>query len=452
MAQPTVGNKLAAEFVGTYLLVFTVGCNVLGNTGIWGGVSIAMVLMVAIYSLGGISGANFNPCVSVALGVSKAMGGPGLDWNTVGQYCGTQLAAGLAAAFSYVGLFGKSFNLAPSAGFGWVNAGLCELLYTFMLCFVVLNVAAAGKNRTEGQQYYGMAIGFCIIAGAYGAGAVSGGCFNPAVAVGIDFSSAYYGVGFCFVYAAFELLGAALAAFCFKLVRPGDFGAEESTSTALISEFLGTYMLVLTVGLNVLGKSAAGAFSIAASLTSMIYALGDVSGAHFNPAVTVAIFITGRCADLTRPRAAHYIMSQILGGTVAAFTYAAIYAGQSFPLGPVNGSSWSQVALAEFMFTFVLCYVVLCVAVSPRTKASHMFGLAIGSCVTVGGCAIGGISGGSLNPAVSFGIAEAQILNGGFFFKAALYSLFEIAGGAAAAGAFSVTHAVDLREEKIPAA
>jgi len=57
-----------------------------------------------------------------------------------------------------------------------------------------------------------------------------------------------------------------------------------------------------------------------------------------------------------------------------------------------------------------------------------------------------------LNPAVSFGIAEAQILNGGFFFKAALYSLFEIAGGAAAAGAFSVTHAVDLREEKIPAA
>eukprot|EP00441_Pelagodinium_beii_P046954 CAMPEP_0197621058 /NCGR_PEP_ID=MMETSP1338-20131121/1701_1 /TAXON_ID=43686 ORGANISM="Pelagodinium beii, Strain RCC1491" /NCGR_SAMPLE_ID=MMETSP1338 /ASSEMBLY_ACC=CAM_ASM_000754 /LENGTH=450 /DNA_ID=CAMNT_0043190385 /DNA_START=51 /DNA_END=1403 /DNA_ORIENTATION=+ len=447
MAAPTLGTKLAAEFVGTYLLIFTVGCNVLGNTGIWAGVSIAMVLMVSIYSLGGISGANFNPAVSVTLGISKTMGGPGLDWNHVGMYCGTQLVAGLAAAYSYSGLFGKSFPLGPSAGFGWTNAGLCELLYTFMLCFVVLNVAAASKNRTEGNQYYGLAIGFVIIAGAYGAGAVSGGCFNPAVAVGIDFANAGVSFGFCILYTAFELVGAALAALFFKLVRPGDFGAEPAASTAFISEFLGTYMLVLTVGLNVLGKSVAGAFSIAASLTSMIYALGDVSGAHFNPAVTVAIVATGRVPDLTPTKAAKYVVSQLVGGTAAAFTYALIYAGQSFPLGPVNGSSWSQVALAEVMFTFVLCYIVLCVAVSPRTKSTHMFGLAIGSCVTVGGCAIGGVSGGSLNPAVSFGIAEAQVLNGGFFWKALVYSIFEIIGGVLAAGAFSVTHAVDLRAD-----
>ena len=74
-------------------------------------------------------------------------------------------------------------------------------------------------------------------------------------------------------------------------------------------------MLVLTVGLNVLGKSKAGAFSIAASLTSMIYALGDVSGAHFNPAVTVAILASGRCPDLTPSKAAKFIGVQIPGGS-----------------------------------------------------------------------------------------------------------------------------------------
>ena len=102
----------------------------------------------------------------------------------MGIYSGVQSVAGVAAALSYAALFGESFNLAPAKGFNGFHAGLCELLYTFMLCFVVLNVAAAKKNVQEKNQYYGLAIGFVIIAGAYGAGAVSGGCFNPAVALG----------------------------------------------------------------------------------------------------------------------------------------------------------------------------------------------------------------------------------------------------------------------------
>merc|ERR1719174_1447215 len=185
----------------------------------------------------------------------------------------------------------KSFQLGPAKGFNGASAGACEVLYTFMLCFVVLNVAAVKKGC---QAWFGLAIGFVIIAGAYGAGAVSGGCFNPAVAVGIDVSSAHLGFGACLAYVAFELAGAALAAVMYMLVRPEDFDKEKSPVVPLLSEFLGTYILVLTVGLNVLGKSQAAAFSIAASLMCMIYALGDVSGAHFNPAVTVAILCTGR--------------------------------------------------------------------------------------------------------------------------------------------------------------
>ena len=131
-----------------------------------------------------------------------------------------------------------------------------------MLCFVVLNVAVAKKNLSESNQFFGLAIGLVIVAGAYGAGAVSGGCFNPAVAFGIDISSIFLGFGWSFLYIFFELVGAALAVFLFKLVRPEDFNAEKSPMTELMSEFLGTFMLVLTVGLNVLGGSKAGATGV----------------------------------------------------------------------------------------------------------------------------------------------------------------------------------------------
>merc|ERR1719399_1996091 len=196
-----------------------------------------------------------------------------------------------------------------------------------MLCFVVLNVATAKKN--EGNQFFGLAIGFVIIAGAYGAGAISGGAFNPAVALGIDVSSAGMGFGWGFAYTGYELLGSALAAGAFRLVRPDEFGgdAEYTIGTKLASEFIGTFTLVLTVGLNVLGKSPGPVWSIAASLMCMIYALGNCSGGHFNPAVTLGIIMAGR-EKCSVPDGMAYMCAQVLGGVVAAFTYAAMEHGK----------------------------------------------------------------------------------------------------------------------------
>jgi len=438
MDDPALVPKCAAEFTGTFLLVFTVGCNVLGRTVVWAGVSIAFVLMVCIYAFGGISGGNFNPAVSVSLGITKNMGGPGMEWPLVGIYVVVQIVAGITAGMCYLALFGYSFNLGPQKGFSGLEAGLCEMIYTFMLCFVVLNVACS-KKHAGNNQFYGIAIGFVVIAGAYGAGAVSGGCFNPAVAFGIDVSSAMRGFGWCFAYTAFEFIGAALAAVLFSVVRPGDFdrGDEESMVPRLASEFIGTFMLVLTVGLNVLGKSPAGAFSIAASLTSMIYAVGDISGAHFNPAVTVAVLCSKLDPKLTFQDAGCYILTQLAAGVTAGLTYMLIHGGGSFPLGPGHGFEWAQVGIAETVFTFILCLVVLAVAVSEKTKSDQMFGLCIGACVTVGGFAAGNISGGALNPAVSLGIVSAY---GADFYKALIYTVFEILGGAAAAGVLMVTH------------
>merc|ERR1740127_254627 len=107
------------------------------------------------------------------------------------------------------------------------------------------------------------------------------------------------------------------------------------------------------------------------------------------------------------------MLTQLVAGITAAFTYGLVYDRQSFPLGPGANYKWAQVCMAETAFTFLLCIVVLAVAVSTRTKSTEMFGLAIGSCVTVGGFAIGGLSGGSLNPAVSFGVATSHTLMNG---------------------------------------
>jgi len=441
--------ECTAEFVGTFMLVYTIGCNVLTGGGVWAGTSIACVLMVCIYALGGVSGAHFNPAVSVALGLSGKR-----EWKDVGIYCGVQMVAGALAGLAYAATLWSAFNLEPTAGFKWWQAGLAEILYTCMLCFVILNVAASNKHSGK-NQFYGLAIGFVIVAGAYGAGHISGGCFNPAVAFGIDVSSAGMGLFWCLPYIIFELVGACLAAGLFRVVRPHDFNTNKDNrvddfpyplSAKLAAEFIGTYFLVLTVGLNVIGGSPAAAWSIAASLMCMVFALGSVSGAHFNPAVTFAIVLRGR-QKFSPQDAGMYMGVQILAGIIAAFTYTLMENGETFALAPGKGYGWAQVAVAEVAFTFLLAFVVLSVA-TVRNPLSEYFGLAIGSCVTAGGFAIGGISGGSLNPAVSFGISSAHILNGGHFWHCLAYSVFELLGGALAAGVFLGTRPSEFSVSK----
>eukprot|EP00747_Dinoflagellata_sp_TGD_P126026 gnl/TRDRNA2_/TRDRNA2_174230_c4_seq71.p1 gnl/TRDRNA2_/TRDRNA2_174230_c4~~gnl/TRDRNA2_/TRDRNA2_174230_c4_seq71.p1 ORF type:complete len:461 (-),score=99.32 gnl/TRDRNA2_/TRDRNA2_174230_c4_seq71:121-1503(-) len=450
----TPGAKYVAEFVGTFLLVFTIGCNVITGSATWAATSIAAVLMVSIYALAGVSGANFNPAVSVALGISNK-----LDWKEVGIYSIVQIIGGIIGGTAAGVLMWDVVHLAPGKGFQWWQASAVEFLYTFMLCFVVLNVACTKKHRHN--QFYGLAIGFVIVAGGYGGGHISMGCFNPAVAFGIDVPSASRGFGYCLVYTCFELAGAAAAAFLFMVIRPEDCKKKEDEEdeedeeadvayplhVRSLSEFLGTYFLVLTVGLNVLGGSPAAVWSIAAALMCMIFALGSCSGAHFNPAVTLAILICGRgkCLPLD---ACCYMVSQVAGGIMAAMTYMVLENGKTFPLGPVGKYGWSSVAVAEIMFTFVLCFVVLSVA-TVRNVLSEYFGFAIGMCVTVGGYAIGAISGGSLNPAVSIGIASADALgSGGKLWPAGAYCFFELMGACLAAAVFYGTHPSEFESEE----
>jgi aquaporin Z len=435
ISEANLVQQCIGEFIGTFMLIFAVGCNVLVGDKTFGVLSIAATLMVSIYALAGVSGAHLNPAVTVAVCMIRK-----IELGDAIAYICTQLAAAVVAAVSFIRLLDGDFTLGPSEGFSIAQAGWAEMLYTFTLVFVVLNVAAS-KIHGGKDQFYGLAIAFTVVAGGYGAGSISGGCFNPAVALGVALgkSAMYFPA-----YAFFEILGSIMAVSLFRLCRPEDIpGAAESGDgdrpfiSKLTSEFIGTFVLVLTVGLNVLGNSPAGAFSIAAALMCMIYALGSVSGAHFNPAVTAAILASGR-GLLTTGTAAAYMCTQVLGGIAAAFTYAYLENGKTVPLAPKKDGA----LVGELVFTFLLCFVVLCVATVKQSAAhSQTFGLAIGFCVVAGGYSIGSLSGGSLNPAVSAGLAVSDfVMNKGPIANLFSYAAVEFMGGVVAAGVFYVTH------------
>jgi len=449
----TATERYLSEALGTYLLVFTVGCNVLPGSGAFAVLSIASVLMVSIYALGGVSGAHLNPAVSFAFLLKNPE-----NAVEMGIYAAVQIGAGILAAFSYFGLFGRTFNLAPGAGFNIYQACAVELIYTFLLVFVVLNTAGTkgyGEAKS-GNQFYGLAIGFTIVAGGYAGGWISGGAFNPAVAIAIDLASFQKGFGWCFAYVLAEIAGGAAAYGAFMVVRPDETKDAEgptvsqgkpTTVSILVAEALGTFFLVVTVGLNVLqgGTNIAAVLSIASALMVMIYALGDVSGGHFNPAVTTALVVRGAVTDYGL--AGCYAGAQVLGGLVAGLTYWGISGGRAFGIGPAPGFGWASVAVAELVFTFVLCFVVLSVASLKKVELTNMFGFAIGFCVVVGGYAIGGISGGALNPAVAIGLDAANVLAGGVFWKSLVYTVVELAAGVVAAFAFMGTRSAEMQTE-----
>lgn len=216
-------QKNIIEFIGTFFLVLIIGFTT-NDPQVWaaGGTPFAPIaigcgLMVMVYMGGHISGAHYNPAVTFALLMNKK-----ISSKDAIMYMVFQVLGAVAAALVFYFILSRSMGAPkPIAGFDYnLKPMLVELIFTFALALVVLNVAAS--KDVAGNSYYGMAIGFTVLAAAYAGGPISGGAFNPAVGTGPTIVHAMIGGGsfeYWWIYIVGPFAGAALAAMVYKMTN-----------------------------------------------------------------------------------------------------------------------------------------------------------------------------------------------------------------------------------------
>jgi aquaporin Z len=207
-------RKYAVEAIGTFFLVFTVGMTVIGHTpgdGVIPPLAIGSALMVMIFAGGHISGGHYNPAVTLGVWIRGRC-----DTKDVAPYMLSQLAGGVLAAGAALYLKGASGSGSDPEIPKWF---LCEFLFTFALVYVVLNVATA--KATSGNSFYGLAIGFTVMTGAFAVGGISGGAFNPAVAIGATLMGLIK-TGAVWIHLVADFAGGAAAGYAFKALNPDD--------------------------------------------------------------------------------------------------------------------------------------------------------------------------------------------------------------------------------------
>lgn len=205
-------RKYIAEFIGAFFLVLTVGCTVIpGAAGVIAPLAIGAALMVMVYATGHISGGHLNPAVTLAVFVRGRC-----EAKDVIPYWIAQLLAGVAAAYVAVFLVGSG---TPMKITNVPVAFLAEFLFTFALAFVVLN--SATSKDTANNSFYGLAIGMTVMVGAFSVGAISGGAFNPAVAVGVAIMKLVH-FSDIWIHIAADLAGGLIAGLAFKFLNPAD--------------------------------------------------------------------------------------------------------------------------------------------------------------------------------------------------------------------------------------
>jgi len=206
-------NKYIMELIGTFFLVLTVGCTVIrGGQGVLPPLAIGSVLMVMIFAGGHISGGHYNPAVTLGVWIRGRC-----ETKDVAPYWIAQIVGAVIAAVVTKFLVGSPSGPPRTVAVG--PAFVADFLYTFALVFVVVNVATA--KGTSGNSFYGLAIGFTVVAGAFAVGSISGAAFNPAVAVGAS-TMGLFSWSFIWLYVVADLLGGLVAGFTFKALNPDD--------------------------------------------------------------------------------------------------------------------------------------------------------------------------------------------------------------------------------------
>mmetsp|Transcript_28895 Transcript_28895/g.54189 ORF Transcript_28895/g.54189 Transcript_28895/m.54189 type:complete len:569 (-) Transcript_28895:84-1790(-) len=503
-----------AEFLGTFFVAFTSSLLLTRDESFvgswaWRASGMAFATIASIAATSAVSGSHLNPAVSLAFGLSRKM-----YWGRVWTYIVLQTLAALLACGTVSLIMEEELPaVKPKSYYDFLDAGLVEGIYSAMYSFVALNCVASLENNPRGfrNQFFPVAIGLVLIAGGPPCSEVSGGVVNPAITLGFFVFGQGRHAAHSLLLVLAQAVGALGAAVLFFLVRPEELAAvgvrvgeglscnricsafaalnfcsrrksqtdEESNSdeevenhasqkyrpplaARIISELVGTYLVVITFGLCAVATNRAQAesshgqaamqtmavkpnasatgpspvqdakvvlstpYSTGAAVLTLTYALASVSGAHFNPAVTLAVMFSSR-DPYVWAEGPTLILAQATGAVAAAVTYLFISRGQAkvvpahLPhLGPGTDFTWFAVNLSEMLFTLAIAYVVLCVTTikSPRyPKATSVvnfdFGIAIGFTYMAGGWVTQWVSGGMLNPAVSLGVAAADLLHDG---------------------------------------
>ena len=454
-------QAILVEFVGTFMLTLTVGLAV--NQSSTSGqnsapAAIGVMLAVLVYMGAYISGAHYNPAVTVALYLRGK-----LSLKTLVAYVSFQILGGLAGAgIAKAILKGSDISMAAFAPNDTVYPDgtifAMETMWSFLLVFSVLQCAST--KIYAGNSFFGIVIGLSVTVGAYNTGSISGAALNPAVGLGMcAFSNSMEHV---WLYIVGPVLGSLFAVFFFSVTAEDiEFVDMERPvlvpqfrdsmrklphhAKSLVIEFIGTAFLCLAVAMNPIAVASTGVhpgFPIGITLMIVIYAGGHISGAHYNPAVTLAIFLRGDVSPGKAPIVIGYIVAQLFGGWIGALIghEACADAGvvSGYPrLGDKVGTG--SAFFVEYFVTFVLCGVVLNVATTKSLKNNSYFGGAIGGTVIAGAIAVGGYSGGAFNPAV--GTTTTTVNSGSDYYdeKIWLYWLAPLCAGASSALFFRLT-------------
>ena len=204
-----------------------------------------------------------------------------------------------------------------------------------------------------------------------------------------------------------------------------------------LTEFIGTFFLCLVASLTIVGGYPTPALPIGVTLMVMVYMGGHISGGHYNPAVSLAAMMRGA---LPSGQFVPYLVSQFLGA-IAAGLLTGVLTGDVMSPSPSPDVNILLAVLAELLFTFALCLVVLNTATSPKTQGNSYYGLAIGFTVFAGAAASGSISGGALNPAVGAGLGLVDAVMGGApLTHIWIYLVGPFIGGALASAVYTLQH------------
>jgi aquaporin Z len=213
--QPGVAaRKYATEFIGSFFLTFAVGVAALSGS-VFVPLAAGGMLMVMVYAGGHVSGGHYNPAVTAAALVRRRIGITG-----AAGYWAFQVAGGVVAGVAARAVVDPAaVRTLALSGHAEAAAAAAEVLITFALCYVVLNVATS-KDQ-PGNGFFGLAIGFTVAAGAFAAGGISGGVFNPQVALG-GAVAGLFGWSTIWVYVLVELAAGVAAGLAFLALNPAD--------------------------------------------------------------------------------------------------------------------------------------------------------------------------------------------------------------------------------------